>query len=388
MMKKTVILLLLACSVFCRAQGIADDDARQAVYGALDQAKTALKSAPFGNRTVAILPVPGDSAGLLSGRLKNMLTELGFVCVEGKEDPMWNEIIREIAWDERKDDILDPATLVKFGKLKAAQILLYGRIRVLDRNADRVYAEIELHATDLATRRHIWGGSFAFRFYKGGEMQGIISLDNDLRMLLKKSFEEAKKSLQSPETAGKLETVKTVSVIPLAGDIDQYMTGLAIEMLTQTRHLPKSPRIPSLSQMRAAARDGQLEGDAVFYGAVRDLRRTDPVDRPTSDKKMESSCTIHADIQLFLEDLKSGVILWSKTITLAENFRTERPMTSAELAAARQTKIDAIPDAIKEDVVDNWKQYAVIFGIILGAVVLLVLVIVGIKAFSSYHNVR
>ncbi len=387
-MKKILLFFLLACSALGWAQSIVDDDSRQAVYGALDQAKAALKSAPFGNKTVAILPIPGDGSALLSGRLKNMLTQLGFTCIEGKDDPMWNEIIKEIAWDERKDDILDPATLVKFGKLKAAQILLYGKIRILDKNADRIYAEIELHATDLATRQHVWGGSFACRFYKGKDMQGIVSLDGALRQLLKKNFEEAKKSLQSPEFAGKLGNVKTVSVIPLAGDIDQYMTGLAIEMLTQTNHAPKNPQIPSLSQIRAFARDGLAGSDAVFYGAVRDLRRTEPVTKPAAGKKMQSTYTVNADIQLFLEDVKTGVILWSKTITLSEAFSSDRPMTSAELAQARQEKIGAVPDSIKEDVVDNWKSYALILGIILGGIVLVILIVIGIRAFSSYHDVR
>ena len=387
-MKKTLALFFLSAAMCIFAQQGLTEDVRQALYGAIDQSEAALKTAPFGNKTVAILPIPGDASGLIAGRLKNILTRQGFTCVEGKEDPMWNEIIKEIAWDERKDDILDAKTLVKFGKLKSAQILLYGRIRLLDKNSERVYAELELHATDLATKQHIWGGNFAYRFYKSEKIRGIISLDNSLRMLLKKNFEAVRQSLQSPEFAGKLGNVKTVSVIPLAGDIDQYLTGLAIETLTRTNHQPKNPRIPSLSQLRASTRDGQLESDAVFYGAVRDLCRSATENKALPGKRIESSFVVNADIQLFLEDTKTGVILWSKTITMQENLSSIRPMTSDEATKARQDKFDSMPQIIKEDVADNWKHYLAVAVGVIGAVILLLLVLIGLKAFFSYHRIR
>lgn len=386
-MKKILSFLFLFASVCIFAQGI-PEDVRQALYAAIDQSESALKSAPFGSKTVAILPIPNDDSGLIANRLKNILTRLGFTCVEGKEDPMWNEIIKEIAWNERKDDILDPQTLVKFGKLKNAQILFYAKIRQIDRNDDRIYAEIELHATDIATKQHIWGGNFASRLYKNKDFQGIISLDNELRMLLKKNFAEARKSLLQPETAGKLNHIKTVSVIPLAGDIDRYMTGLAVEMLSQTSHLPKMPEIPSLSQTRIFAREHKIASDAIFYGTIRDLHKTKPVSKVVSRGKMRDSYQVNADIQLFLEDIKTGVILWSKTITLSEMVNEERIMTSAEREAARKARIDSISDSVKDDITDNFSSYLLIVAIIIGGIILVVGAFFLLKVYLSSRTVR
>lgn len=151
-MKKLLAFILALGLIPLFAQGLGDDDVREAVSEALVQAQSALKSAPFGSKTVAVLPFPGDTSGYLTGKLKNQLTSLGFTCIEGKEDPMWDEIVKEIAWDERKDDILDADTLVKFGRLKAAQILLYDKIARIERSTERIYVELELHATDLATK--------------------------------------------------------------------------------------------------------------------------------------------------------------------------------------------------------------------------------------------
>lgn len=386
-MKKILALFFLAATISIFAQGM-PDDVRQTLYGAIDQSEAALKTAPFGKKTVAILPIPGDTSSLIAGRLKNILTRQGFTCVEGKEDLMWNEIIKEIAWDERKDDILDAKTLVKFGKLKNAQILLYGKIRQIDRNDDRTYAEIELHATDIATKQHIWGGNFAARLYKNKDFQGIISLDNELRMLLKKNFAEAQKSILQPETAAKLEAIKTVSVIPLAGDVDRYMTGLAVEMLSQTRHLPKMPEIPSLSQTRIFAKEHKIPSDAIFYGTVRDLHKTKPVSKAVSRGKMSDSYQVCADIQLFLEDIKTGVILWSKTITLTETIAQERLMTAAEREKARQDKIDSISDSVKDDITNNFSRYLLIAAIIIGALLLVAGAFVLLKVFLSSRTIR
>ena len=361
-MKKLLAFILALGLIPLFAESLVDDDVREAVSEALAQAQTSLRSAPFGNKTVAILPIPRDSTGYFTGKLKNQLTDLGFTCVEGKEDPMWDEIIKEIAWDERKDDILDPDTLVKFGKLKAAQILLYGKVVTLNRNDERIYVELELHATDLETKQHIWGGTFAARVYKGKDVQGIITLDNNLRMLLKKNFEEAKESLTSPEFESKLNDVKSIAVIPLTGDIDEYLTGLAIEMLSATRHLPKRPQIPSLALLRKETKTNPTIGDAVFYGAVRDLHRTKPEARAADRKTMLETSTVHADIQMFIEDLKTGNILWSKTVTLADTITEDRPMTEEERAQKRKDIREDLGDSLEDGIINHWA--AILLGMV------------------------
>ena len=389
-MKKIITLIVSVIAVFAAAANdvrfLADDDARQALYGAVDKAAESLKTAPFGKKPVAILPLKTGHS-VLAGRLKNMLVQSGVVCVEGKEDPMWNEILKEIEWDERKSDILDAETIVKFGKLKAAKILFQCEIRVIDKNADRVYAEVELRATDIATKQIIWGGTFANRYYIGKDVQGIVSLDDDLRAILKKSFDEAKKSLTSPQVAGKLNHIKTVTIVPLNGDIDSYMTGLATATLTHTHLIPQNPHIPSLVQIRSTARDGLLKCDAVFYGSIRALHKT-KAQTKQEGKKIVTKHEIVAEVQIFIEDAKNGNILWGDTITVKEPVVEERIMSAAELKKYRQEKLDAIPDDITEDVADNWKDYLKVIGIIAGAIIFLILAVVAIKAFFSYNNVR
>ena len=97
-----LVLTFLVLSVSATMkQSIADDDYRQAVYGALAKAEEPLKTAGFGKQPIAIVPLRRGH-DLLAGRLKNMLNKAGFICVEGKEDPMWNKILAEIEWSDKK----------------------------------------------------------------------------------------------------------------------------------------------------------------------------------------------------------------------------------------------------------------------------------------------
>ena len=111
---------------------------------------------------VSTLRIQGDRERYLEGLLKNAVTGAGLNYVEGRTDPMWNEIIAEIKWDDLKDDLLDEATLTKFGRLQAARLLMYGRLIVDADKKGRPRAELVLHAASTETKQHLWGDIFVF----------------------------------------------------------------------------------------------------------------------------------------------------------------------------------------------------------------------------------
>ena len=59
-----------------------------------------------------------------------------------------------------------------------------------------------------------------------------------------------------------------------------------------------------------------------------------------------------------------------------------------EEAVSRLKSLKVMPQIIKEDVADNWKHYLAVAVCIIGAVILLLLVLIGIKTFFSYHRIR
>ena len=220
-----------------------------------------------------------------------------------------------------------------------------------------------------------------------------MDLPQNMRELLKKSFEEAKASMQEAGAAARLANVKTVAVVPLAGDVDEYITGLAVEMLTKTAHTPRNLRIPSVSQLRMFVKDGMADVDAMLYGAIRDLSECVVETKLDTEKhKKITRSEVNVEVQLFVEDMKNGDILWSRTIAVSEPKEetvtlTEKEMNdererlererAAELerlkrehAAERewkkthtQEKLEDIPEEIKAEVADNWKSILKKIGI-------------------------
>ena len=395
------MIMMAVCSALCAADM---DLKRQALDGALELAKAALPVAELQGKALAVLPFKDGSTGELTGKVKNLLTSAGLKCLEGKDDPMWDEIIKEIAWNERKEPMLDSTTLLKFGKLQSVQALAYGKVSALEGKDDRAYAEIELHITEIETRRHLWGGTYAKRVYAAGSLHGLVDLPQNMRELLKKSFEEAKASMQEAGAAARLANVKTVAVVPLAGDVDEYITGLAVEMLTKTAHTPRNLRIPSVSQLRMFVKDGMADVDAMLYGAIRDLSECVVETKLDTEKhKKITRSEVNVEVQLFVEDMKNGDILWSRTIAVSEpkeetvtltekEMNDERERLERERAAERerlereraaelerlkrehaaerewkkthtQEKLEDIPEEIKAEVADNWKSILKKIGI-------------------------
>lgn len=108
----------------------------------------------------AILPIAGDRDGELASLLKIAATKAGLDCVEGRDDPLWEAILAELAWNKRREDILDPSTLTAFGRLRAVKLLAYGFLRAGASDDGRPAFDLELHVSSIETKRHLWAETF------------------------------------------------------------------------------------------------------------------------------------------------------------------------------------------------------------------------------------
>ena len=283
------------------------EEVRQALRLTTADIQAALaKSGLPKDATIAILPVKHDADDYALGILKNAATGAGLQCVEGKEDPFVQEVFKEIEWDERKDDILDGATLAKFGKLKTAKLLMYGVVRDSSGSGGRGYAEVEIHVSSIETKQHLWGQVFANRFYSATDMQGLTVLDPNMRQVIRESFERAATALKSN---AKLKDTRTIAIVPLAGDMDRFFTGQVESMVSKTQFLPKQLDTATLGETRALLRDNPQAADAVLYGAIRDCYR-----KPLHVHPDQVEYDINAAVQLTIQDSKTGNILWSDLI--------------------------------------------------------------------------
>ena len=144
---------------------------------------------------ISALPFPGDRDRYLEGLLKNAVTAAGLNYVEGRGDPMWDAIVNEIIWDWRKTDVLDEATLTKFGRLQAARRLLYGHLIIERDEDDEIRAELWLHISSVETKQHLWGRTFVKKpgqqlWFSGGSGSRIVDFpivlaDAQLRVVVR-----------------------------------------------------------------------------------------------------------------------------------------------------------------------------------------------------------
>lgn len=292
------------------------EEVRQAFRITVDEdVKASLfKSGLPANKTISILPISGDQDRVLEGLLKLAIEDAGLKCVEGKSDPFWNEVLAEVEWDERKADMLDAQTLVTFGKLKAAQLLMYGFVREAAASGQRVFVEVELHVSSIGTKEHLWGDVFAERIYKGDAIRGIVEIDDAVRRVLADAFGKGRESLG--DAAGRLAGVKTAALVPLAGDIDGYVTGKAEELLSGSSVTPKNLNMRTLGEAEILLRDDPTQADAIVYGSVRDLSR----ERKNrhyfrGGNFMVIDHEVRAEVQLRLQEAKTGEIPWSTALS-------------------------------------------------------------------------
>ena len=308
-MKKLTLILLIFCALplaLVRADTI---DVRQALQNAVEEASKSLsQSVVDRKKTISILPIAGDQELYVEGLLKNAITASGLTYVEGANDPFWHAIMAEVEWDERKEDMLDPSTIDKFGKLKSTQWLLYGNLREARDAGGMVYVELELHLSSIETKEHIWGDLVSQRYYRDKGVTGIIDLDTEVRNTLREMLSDGTASLQA---SARLQSVDRVAIAPVAGDVDGYIRSLTEDMLAGTSLTPVRLSANTLGEVRQNLRDNPVGADAILTGAVRDLSRT-----LDSSQPLKEIYEINAEIQLRIESAKDGAVLWSDTFSV------------------------------------------------------------------------
>lgn len=145
--------------------GLNDPKCREAVRAAFEEARAGLAESPIDAETpVAVLPIAKDLDGWLLGQANDALVGAGKTCVVGKDDePMWKTVIAEIAWDDIKGGMLDPATLDRLDarKLKSAKVLMDVKVVTWRPEKGRAWkAEVTFRAVEIATKQWLWCGFF------------------------------------------------------------------------------------------------------------------------------------------------------------------------------------------------------------------------------------
>jgi hypothetical protein len=109
-------------------------------------------------KSVAVLPLGGNDAdGYAADMVKSRLTSSGLQVLARSEEE-WKTFLAEIKWSVQREDIMDPATVQRFGKIKGCDAVLYGTVREVSRSlwGFRGVARLSLHISDVETGQLVW----------------------------------------------------------------------------------------------------------------------------------------------------------------------------------------------------------------------------------------
>lgn len=279
-------------------------DEREAIAQAMGEVVDSLKaSQAFGDRAISILPIINDRGDVVYGYLKDAAVSAGRRCVEHRDDPMWNEVVAEMAFNVGNDGLLNQTMIARFGSLKSTDVLLYGTLRTCERKKARILVELDLRATDVKTREVIWSANVFRRWYAtdADMAEGISNLPQVVRARLAATVRA--KLVESLNAEAKLKETRSIALSPLQGDEDLYCSHILRDAITKSGlHVG--------NDFDRATFQGAKQTDAVAYGAVRSLDS-----KKTFDFLGILRCyRIDLDIQSAVSRNEGRDVLWSDTV--------------------------------------------------------------------------
>lgn len=151
--------------------------AKQAGALAVEQLIGDLVQFPSASKRLAILPLERDfDGGYLALQARNLLTTrgaaAGFSHVLAENSPEWTSLLAEIRRGDRYADVMDPATVQKFGRIQGVQGVVIGRVtgvflatprseaavRFKEQERKQIQVRVTLQAYEVETGKQLWGG--------------------------------------------------------------------------------------------------------------------------------------------------------------------------------------------------------------------------------------
>jgi len=112
-------------------------------------------------KNVAIMPLWGeDKDQYVLETLKSRLTKTS-LSVMVRTDEEWNRLLGEIEWNTLREDIMNPQTVQKFGKIEGCDAILYGTVRQRSVNqwTFRAIVRMTVNLADVETGKIAWSSA-------------------------------------------------------------------------------------------------------------------------------------------------------------------------------------------------------------------------------------
>jgi Peptidoglycan-synthase activator LpoB len=353
----------------------------------------ASNSQTTGIKSIAFLGLKNDSgyySSVFRAALTNATKRFSFY---NRGEKLWDRLVGEIEFGERREDVMNKATIKKFGKIEGVQALMIGKVleaAVDDDNVARF--RVSLSLVEVETGRFIWGGNITGFAQKTRIFKPVSKYINDAAIDAGKRINNDL-SLLKAKLKDKYKKPFNVFIMPLQGEIglsvyDSVSSELCrnfgneMNFFGETSKVGKlylgdlqsgvKDQMPTYSSKQLQVLMSRLERlyninrdavnngiygkdriNAYLYGIVTNTH----IDTRMFSQKQMVSITIQ------IRDLKSNEVYWSANVT----GESEIPVDVWECF---------------KDWVENNTVWSIVIGSILGGIILIFLLFMAIRSMS------
>ena len=164
-MKTRKMLVMMMCSLVlgglvqnARADDSEQQIRRQAIDQAIGQVAQSLDNTDFpGVKSIAVLPILGQDSDYATTVLQNAVTDTHYKLFT-RDDGVWKTLLAEIEWGVNREDVMDAATIQKFGKINGVSAIMYGRVWDSSVNmwSIRARAKVSVQLASVETGQVLW----------------------------------------------------------------------------------------------------------------------------------------------------------------------------------------------------------------------------------------
>jgi|GEM_PF-4498722 len=165
-MKKCVLGMVLTAVLalqVCAADRAID-------YAAGDASVEMLKAFQAANVSagrIAMLPLVNDTQRLYPVVRAELSRYPGLYEFYVRDDAEWSVLLSEIEFGDRRGDVMNPATIQKFGRIPGVSALLYGSVREASVDADgNGIVRLALTLSEVETGRQLWSGNVVGEYHR------------------------------------------------------------------------------------------------------------------------------------------------------------------------------------------------------------------------------
>ena len=162
-MKSSIKVFLITVAVLVSGsfafgqQALIDRAASKAATKTINDMTASSQTA--GIKRIAFLGLKGDKSyysSLFRGALAKSSGRFTFY---NRNEKLWDRLVQEIEFGERREDIIRKESIQKFGKIEGVQALMYGTVLGAEINSDgNAEFRVSLLLVEVETGRFIWGG--------------------------------------------------------------------------------------------------------------------------------------------------------------------------------------------------------------------------------------